>query len=199
MKRRQERRYGFCLAGTVVLTVVLTSPTSHRRDVVVGSRARQVVATSPRGTTKEQPMSADQLIRENRNISKESLATELNDSRERAQGIINNDLGTDYRKVCANNAEPRTSAGTKEALQRLNIECVDHAAAYSPDLASLNYHLFGRLKEHMRGRRIACDDKLKRTVKLWPTSQLAHFYYARPAKLPGRWQTCSNRGDDYVK
>ena len=57
----------------------------------------------------------------------------------------------------------------KEALQRLNIECVDHAAC-SPDLASSDYQLFGRLKEHLRGRRFACDDKLKRTVKRWLTS-----------------------------
>ena len=119
----------------------------------------------------------------------------MNDSRERAQVIIDNGLDTE---VCANNVRQSTSAQTKEALQSLNIECVDHAA-YSPDLASSDYHLFGRLKEHLRVRRFACDDKLKRTVKRWPTSQLAHFYSARPVKLPDRWQTCINRGSDYVE
>ena len=43
----------------------------------------------------------------------------MNDSRERAQVIIDNGLVTE---VCANNARPRTSAQTKEALQRLNSE-----------------------------------------------------------------------------
>ena len=49
----------------------------------------------PHGTTEQQHRNADQLIREDRNIYKESLATELNVSRERAQVIIDNGLCTE--------------------------------------------------------------------------------------------------------
>ena len=172
-----------------------SAPLKSVMHLVMSNLVAAPAADAPHDTTEQQPRSADQLIRENRSIPKESLAAEVNDSRERAQVIIDNGLGTEF---CANNARPRTSAQTKEALLRLNIECVDHAV-YSPDLALSDYHPFGRLKEHLRGCRFTCDDKLKRTVKRWLTSQLAHFYSARPAKLPGRWQTCINRGSDYAE
>ena len=102
-----------------------------------------------------------------------------------------------FSRTCASDWSS-TMAWDLDKEKFVDIECVDHAAC-SSDLASSDYHLFGKLKEHLRGRRFACDDKLKRTVKCWPTSQVAHFYSARPAKLPGRWQTFINCDGGYVE
>ena len=44
-----------------------------------------------------------------------------------------------------NNAHSHTAAQTVETLKKLNFEVLEHPP-YSPDLAHLDYHLFGRLK-----------------------------------------------------
>jgi hypothetical protein len=44
------------------------------------------------------------------------------------------------------NAHPHTAAQTVETLKKLNFEVLQHLQ-YSPDLAPLDYDLFGPLKE----------------------------------------------------
>jgi len=49
------------------------------------------------------------------------------------------------------NARPHTAAHTLETLKQLKWEAMEHPA-YSPDLAPSDFHLFGPLKEALRGR-----------------------------------------------
>ena len=58
------------------------------------------------------------------------------------------------------NAHPHTVAHTDEMLQKLKFEVVAHPP-YSPDLAPSDYHLFGPLKEALRGRRFTLDQEVK--------------------------------------
>ncbi|KAK8406844.1 hypothetical protein O3P69_007418 [Scylla paramamosain] len=56
------------------------------------------------------------------------------------------------------NARPHTAVHTINTLQELHFEVLEHPA-YSPDLAPSDYHLFGPLKDALRGRRFATDQQ----------------------------------------
>ena len=49
--------------------------------------------------------------------------------------------------------------------------------AYSPDLASSEYHLFGPLKDVLRGRRFTSDEGVKKAVHEWLAAQPKTFFY----------------------
>jgi histone-lysine N-methyltransferase SETMAR len=55
------------------------------------------------------------------------------------------------------NARPHTNAATRDAIQRLEFSVLPHPP-YSPDLAPCDFHLFPKLKKHVKGQRFSCDD-----------------------------------------
>jgi histone-lysine N-methyltransferase SETMAR len=64
------------------------------------------------------------------------------------------------------NARPHTANRTCELLWRYNWEVLDHPP-YSPDLAPSDFHLFGPLKKHLGGRRLATDGEVQQDVMSW--------------------------------
>jgi histone-lysine N-methyltransferase SETMAR len=58
------------------------------------------------------------------------------------------------------NARPHT----REAIATMGWTVLSHPP-YSPELAHPEFHLFGPLKDALRGRRFAEDDELKRSVR----------------------------------
>ena len=54
------------------------------------------------------------------------------------------------------NARPHTAIHTLQTLVKLGFTVLEHPA-YSPDLAPSDYHLFGPLKQALRGRRFTSD------------------------------------------
>lgn len=96
------------------------------------------------------------------------------------------------------NARPHTAAHTAETLQKLNFEVLAHPT-YSPDLAPSDYHLFGPLKEALRGRRFTTDEALKEAVHSWLASQPKTFFYEGIRKLEQRWTKCVEKQGDYVE
>ena len=64
------------------------------------------------------------------------------------------------------NVRPHIAVHTVETLQKLNFEVLAHPP-YSPDLAPSDCHLFGPLKEALRGRRFTSDQELKEAVHAW--------------------------------
>ena len=71
------------------------------------------------------------------------------------------------------NARPHTAAHTLETLKQLKWEAMEHPA-YSPDLVSSDFHLFGLLKNALPGRRFSCND-VKAVVHQWLRTQQKHF------------------------
>jgi len=71
--------------------------------------------------------------------------------------------------------------------------------AYSPDLAPADFHLFGRLKEALRGRRFSCDDDVKAVVHQWLRAQPKTFFADGIKKLVGRWEKCIKKQGDYIE
>ena len=84
---------------------------------------------------------------------------------------------TIVEKCCVlhDNARPYTAAHTAETLRKLKFEVVAHPP-YSPDLASSDYHLFGPLKETLRGRRFTSDQEVKEAAYAWHAAQPKTFF-----------------------
>jgi hypothetical protein len=72
------------------------------------------------------------------------------------------------------NARPHTAAHTLETLKQLKWEAMEHPA-YSSDLVPSDFHLFGPLKEALKGRRFSGDDG-KAAVHRWLHAQPKTFF-----------------------
>ena len=83
-------------------------------------------------------------------------------------------------------------------IRQLNWEVLEHPV-YSPDLAPSDFHLFGPLKNALRGRRFAADDEVKEAVNDWLRSQPQTFFSNGIKKLTDRWTKCIEKKGDYVE
>ena len=73
----------------------------------------------------------------------------------------------------------------------------DHTP-YSPDLASWDFYLFSKVKEHLAGKRFTDDEDLQHAVMDWLNSQAA-VWYEGMSKLESRCDKCLNVQGDYVE
>lgn len=96
------------------------------------------------------------------------------------------------------NARPHTAHLTINTIRQLNWEVLEHPA-YSPDLAPSDFHLFGPLKNALRGRRFAADDEVKEAVHDWLRSQPQTFFSNGIKKLTDRWAKCIEKKGDYIE
>ena len=71
------------------------------------------------------------------------------------------------------NARPHTANRTLEKIDTLSWELLTHPP-YGPDLAPSDFHLFGPLKNHMRGKHFTADDDVIDAVSEW--KQPRDFY-----------------------
>jgi hypothetical protein len=97
-----------------------------------------------------------------------------------------------------NNACPLSAAHIVDSLKKLNFDVLEHPP-YSPDLAPSDCHLFGTLKQALRGCRFTTDQQLKETVHAWLVSQPITFYCDAIKKTVWRWTKCINKQADYVE
>ena len=67
------------------------------------------------------------------------------------------------------------------------------------DLAPSDYHLFGPIKEGLRGNRYGNDNEVKTAVLNWRRHQPAEFYNTDVRALVHRWTVSLERGGDYVE
>ena len=96
------------------------------------------------------------------------------------------------------NARPHTSIRTMEAITSFGWTVIPHPP-YSPDLAPSDYHLFGPMKEGLRGNRYGNDNEVKTAVLNWLRHQPAEFYNTGIHALVHRWTVALERGGDYVE
>jgi histone-lysine N-methyltransferase SETMAR len=96
------------------------------------------------------------------------------------------------------NACPHAAARMQAMLQESGWEVFEHTA-YSPDLASSDFHLFPKLKEFLGGRRFKSDEEVKYTIKEWLNGQEAEVYDEGIQKLITCYDKCLNVGGDYVE
>lgn len=96
------------------------------------------------------------------------------------------------------NARPHTAARTMAKIEELGWELLVHPP-YSPDLAPSDFHLFGPLKSHMRGKNFDSDAAVIEAVSEWLKRQPKEFYARGIEKLVDRWNKCIEKDGDYVE
>jgi hypothetical protein len=96
------------------------------------------------------------------------------------------------------NTRPHTAAHTVDTLRALKFEVLKHPP-YSPDLAPSDFHLFGPMKEHLRGQKFADDDEVIETVQSWLQATPKNFFLEGIHKLVDRWTKCVAKQLDYVE
>ena len=69
----------------------------------------------------------------------------------------------------------------------------------SPDLAPSDYHLFGFVKNQMRGQYYKMNDALQTAVRQCLQAAGTEFYRKGIFKLPERWEKCVQKEGDYVE
>jgi histone-lysine N-methyltransferase SETMAR len=74
------------------------------------------------------------------------------------------------------NARPHTAAHTVDTLRALKFEVLKHPP-YSPDLAPSDFHLFGPMKEHLRGQKFVYDNEVMEAVQRWLTATPKSFIF----------------------
>ncbi len=83
-------------------------------------------------------------------------------------------------------------------IRQLKWQLLPHPP-YSPDLAPSDYHLFGPLKDPMRGIRFKQEKMIGDAVK----TSISHFsktwFEEGIKKLEKRWQKCIALDGDYVE
>ena len=96
------------------------------------------------------------------------------------------------------NARPHTAARTLAKIEDLGWKLLTHPP-YSPDLAPSDFHLFGPLKESMKGIHFQTDEEVKAAVSNWLRTQSTEFYAKGIDNLISRWNKCVAKEGDYVE
>lgn len=96
------------------------------------------------------------------------------------------------------NARVHTAKSTMNLIKTLKWQLLPHPA-YSPDLAPSDFHLFGPLKEPLRGHHFKDEKEIKKAVK----DSLARFpqewFEEGIKKLEKRWTKCIEIDGDYIE
>jgi hypothetical protein len=96
------------------------------------------------------------------------------------------------------NARLHTAAYTVDRLRALKFEVLKHPP-YSPELAPSEFHLFGPMKEHLRGQKFADDNEVMEVVQSWLKATSRSFFLEGIRKLVHRWTKRVTKQGDCVE
>jgi len=66
-------------------------------------------------------------------------------------------------------------------------------------MAPSDFHLFGPVKEHLRGQKFADDDEVMEAVLSWLKATPKSLFLEGTPKLVDRWTKCVAKQGDYVE
>lgn len=96
------------------------------------------------------------------------------------------------------NARPHTSLATTQTITKFGWSVVPHPP-YSPDLAPSDFHLFGPLKNSLRGQRFEDTEQVKVAVKMWLQQCKPEFFQSGFSGWVQRWRKCVTCSGDYIE
>ena len=96
------------------------------------------------------------------------------------------------------NARPHTAIATAAAIAAKGWSVLPHPA-YSPDLAPSDFHLFGPLKDYLRGQKFHDDESVKAAVKAWIRQCSPEFFLDGFKNWRTRWEKCVSRDGGYIE
>lgn len=89
------------------------------------------------------------------------------------------------------NARPHVAGVVKTQLAKFKWETLQHPP-YSPDLSPCDFHIFGKLKKHLKGTRFVSDDAVMESVTDFFNRQPKEFYETAITRLICQWDKCLN-------
>lgn len=96
------------------------------------------------------------------------------------------------------NAPAHRSQMALTAVRQAGFEIFDHPP-YSPDLAPSDFHLFPKLKEHIRGTKFDDNNAVMGAVEEFFEAQEKSFFYDGLKKLEKRYNKCIEQEGNYVE
>jgi len=100
--------------------------------------------------------------------------------------------------ILHDNVRPHAARLTSEAIAKMGWEVHPHPS-YSPNLAPSDYHLFGFVKDQLRGQRYGTTEAIQKAVRQCLRTAGTEFYRRGIFKLPESWEKCVQRSGDYVE
>ena len=97
-----------------------------------------------------------------------------------------------------NNAKPHTAQATAAAISAKGWTVLPHPA-YSPDLAPSDFHIFGPLKDYLRGQKFEDDDAVQTAAKTWFRQCSPDFFSNGFGNWRTRWEKYVARDGDYIE
>jgi histone-lysine N-methyltransferase SETMAR len=107
-------------------------------------------------------------------INSEAYISTLNKLKKRFRGVWHGKTPAEML-FQHDNAHPHTSLRTREHITKMGWTVLPHPS-YSPDLTLSDFHLFGALKDAMRGTHFEDDDSVIEAVRKWLRRQGKSWY-----------------------
>jgi len=95
------------------------------------------------------------------------------------------------------NARSHTAHATAAAIAAKGWTVLLHPA-YSPDLAPSDFHIFGPLKDYLRGQKFEDDDSVQTATRAW-FRQYSPDFSNGFVNWRIRWEKCVARNGDYIE
>ena len=207
---RMQRQYGRSCMSRANFYKWVQAFKDGRESITDDLRSGRSVDVS----TPEAVQAVEDLIKSDRRVTLDEIATKLDISHgttvnsenycelltQVKKDIKNKRRGLQSRGVILlqDNARPHTAAITLAKIEDLGWKLLTHPP-YSPDLAPSDFHLFGPLKESMKGIHFQTDEEVKAAVSNWLSTQSTEFYAKGIDNLISRWNKCVAKEGDYVE
>lgn len=92
----------------------------------------------------------------------------------------------------------RRTRATRELVESYDWEPLVHAA-YSPDLAPSDYHLFSSMGHALSEQRFNSHEEAKKWIDDWFAAKDGQFFWRGIHKLPERWEKCVDSDGYYFE
>jgi histone-lysine N-methyltransferase SETMAR len=96
------------------------------------------------------------------------------------------------------NTWPHTAARTNALIKLLKWQIFDHSP-YSPDMVSIDYHLFTKMNVWLATQCFHTNEELMDGVNNWLRNLSAPFFHEGLQKLVSRYNKCLNVDGNHVE